>query len=255
MPRRRLIAAAATGVLALVALTGCRFETGADAAYVGDTRFTDHQIDTFVAQLKKDGAKIQDSDEPQVRRQIIADEVFVEVAKRFANEKGYPAPTDAADTLAQSAGQSFGLPANDPYVQLTATTEAYRQLLTEKAEEATVTDADYHAAFDLLVSQNAAGASDFSQVRQVLQSQFAADLAKGVTVRNELTDAMKRYDVSLNPRYQPAGISLATVPTQSGQNLTVAQLSIAGSAATPPVVDLTPTGTPIGDQSAANPAQ
>ncbi|GIH12116.1 hypothetical protein [Rugosimonospora africana] len=255
MPRRRLIAAAATGVLALAALTGCRFETGADAAYVGDTRFSNHQIDTLVAQLKKDGAKIQDSDQAQVRRQIVANEVFIEVAKRFSKEKGYPAPTENIDTLAQSAAQGIGLPINDAYVQLVATAEAYRELLTEKASEGTVTDADYRDAFNLLVSQQAAGPSDFAEVKQALQSQFASDLAKAVTVRNELTDAMKRYNVSLNPRYQPAGITLATVPTQSGDNLPVAQLTIGGSKGGAPVLDLTPTVAPTDDQSASNPAQ
>jgi hypothetical protein len=242
MPRRRLIAAAATGVLALVALTGCRFETGADAAYVGNTRFTNQAIDKTISQLKKNGANV--GDEAGLRQQIAADEVFVEVAKRYSVEKGFPAPTDDANSLAQSFAQGNGLPANDSYIQLAATTQAYVDLLTGKATAGKLTDADYRDAFNLLVNQQAAGPSDFQAVKQALQSQFADQLGKSVTVRNELTDAMKRYNVSLNPRYEPASVILATVPTQSGQNLAVAQLTIAGRGGGLPVIDLTPTVAP-----------
>jgi hypothetical protein len=247
MPRR-LFAAAATAALALVGLAGCRFETSADAAYVGDTRFSNQSIDQMIAQLKTDGAQVATADEVALRQRIAVDDVFVTVAGRFATERGFAAPNADVNTLAANFAQSSGLPANDGYIQLEAHAQAYSDLLSQSAKPAQLTDGDYRDAFNLLVKQQQADPTDFQGTKQALQSQVADQLARGVAVRNELASAIKRYNVSLNPRYQPASVTITSVSVGSGGSATLVQLNIVGSAGLPPVVDLTPTAP--ADQSA-----
>jgi hypothetical protein len=238
MPRR-LFAAAVAGVVALVALTGCRIESPADVAYVGSTRFSQADVDSVVKQLEVDGLKLADSDKARARQLIVQQEVFLEVAKRYAAEKGLPAP--AVDTA--SLAQANNLPESDPYVKLASSARAYFNLLQGKVPAAQPTDADYHAAFQLLVDQNEAQPSEEAALTQALRQGVAETIASGVALRNELSAAMKRYGTAVNPRYLPSAYPLATVQAPDGRSVVVVQLPLGGTASAAPVIDL-PTAAP-----------
>jgi hypothetical protein len=237
MPRR-LFAAAVAGVVALVALTGCRIESPTDAAYVGNTRYRQADVDRVIKQLDTDGLKVSDTQRGQLSQFIVEQSVFLDVAKRYAAEKGYRAPTvDAA-----GVAQTNRLPESDPLVQLVAASGAYRDLLLSKATPGKPTDADFHAAFNLLVQQNLVDAGGEAAATQQLRQNFADEMATGVGLRDELTAAMKRYGTTVNPRYLPLGFPLATVPTSSGGNASIVQLPLGGTGQAP-VLDL-PTSAP-----------
>jgi hypothetical protein len=224
MPRR-LIAAAVAGVAALVALAGCRIESPTDAAYVGNTRFSQADVDKLVKQLDTDGVQVTDANRASLRQFILARSVFLDVAKRYATEKGYAAPpVDAA-----AVAQANNLPANDPVVRLVAESDAYRQLLLGKASPAQPTDADYHDAFQLLVNQKEAQPGDEAALTQQLRQSVSETIASGVGLRNELAAAMRRYGATVNPKYLPTGFPLATVTAPDGRSVAVVQLPLGGT--------------------------
>jgi hypothetical protein len=243
MPRR-LITAALAGALALGALTGCRFESAADAAYVGDTRLTRADVDKVLDAMKADGLNIPDSDLVVRREDIVGSSVFRDVAKRYSQEKGYAAPSVDYDT----ASQVLMLPPTDPYVRLLAEADAYRTLLLDKVKPVQPTDGDYHDAYELLLSQPLSLGTE-AQVKAQLQQSFSQQISTGVALRNELTAAMNRYGTEVNPLYLPSGYPLAAVPTGNGGNAIVVQLPLGGSQQAP-VRDLMPTVEPTDDQSA-----
>jgi hypothetical protein len=238
MPRR-LITAAFAGALALAALTGCRFETAADAAFVGDTRYTQTDVDNILNTLKADGVNFTGVDLGQVRQDIVVQSVFRDVAKRYAQEKGYPAPTVDYGGVAQALG---GVPTSDPFVRAAAEADAYRMLLMSKVKPVAPTDADYHDAYELLLDQQAVSAGTEAQVKPQLQQAVSQDLGAGVALRNELTAAMKRYNTSVNPKYLPIAYPLVRVDTGTAQPAIV-ELSLGGSQQAP-VRDLVPTVAP-----------
>jgi hypothetical protein len=239
-----MISAAVAGALALAALTGCRFESATDAAYVGDTRYTLADIDRAINTLKADGADLSNVDQGALRQQFIVRFVFRDVAKRYAQEKGYPAPSVDYNSIAQSTG----LPVSDPYVQVRAQDEAYVKLLMSKVAPVQPTDADYHDAYELLLSQQAVSAGTEDQVKPQLQQSLSDTIGQGVALRNELTAAMTRYDTSVNPRYLPVGYPLAEA-TAGTSTVAIVELPLGGSRQVP-VRDLVPTVQPTDGQQA-----
>lgn len=218
MPRRRLSVVVATGALALAALAGCQVEPG-NAAFVGDSTFSQSAMDDIVKQVEADGAKLSADDQIGIRQEIVADEVFVDVASRYATEKGLGAP----DIDAQSTAAQYGLPPNNPFVLLTARTAAYQQLLTDKAKASKPTEADLHDVYDALVKQGTTSAP-YDKVMQQLHEQDGFDQA--VVVRHELLDAIPRYNVRINPMYD-GQFDLFDVKTQTG-SVPVVLLPLAG---------------------------
>src|SRR5262245_58087229 len=106
-------------VLGLGLLAGCRTQPGA-AAFVGEVRITDAQVEATVNRIDADlraGARPEGLPAEaygNIRRAVVQLQVFVEVAKRYAAEQRYDAPTpDYADW----AGR-VGLPQDDPFVRL-----------------------------------------------------------------------------------------------------------------------------------------
>jgi hypothetical protein len=234
MPRR-LFAAAAAGALALVALSGCRIESASDAAYVGDTSYSQADVSKVVDGMKADHATISDAQLAPLDQDIVARSVFLAVAKRYAAEHDYAIPAVNADSVAQAVS----LPASDPYVRLAAEAQAYQTLLLNKVTPARLGAGDYHDTFSLLLRQQAVDPGTETEVTQELQQKFADPLARAVGLRNELTAAMKRYDTSINPRYLPAGFPLMSVQTSSGGSVNVVEL-VMGGAGQAPVRDITP---------------
>jgi hypothetical protein len=241
MPRR-LITAALAGALALGALTGCRFVTANDAAFVGDTRYTQADVDKVVNTMHADGLDLSNVDLPTLRQTIVAQSVFRDVAKRYAQEKGYPAPTVDTDSIAQAVN----LPASDPFVQLVAEAQAYDTLLMSKVKPVQPTDADFHDAYELLLQQQAVSAGTEAQIKPQLQQNLSDAIGAGVALRNELTAAMTRYNTSVNPKYLPIGFPLEEATAGSTQ-VTIVELPLGGSQQAP-VRDLVPTVEPTNNQ-------
>jgi hypothetical protein len=227
MARRRLFIALATAGLALAALTGCRLETGS-AAYVGGTRFSQQQVDDMLAAYRKDGGQLKESDRPQARRSIAAELVFVEVARRYAADKGYDTP--AFDY--NSASSQSNLPATDPFLRMQVEANAWEQLLLEKSSAVQPTEADYRQMYQRLVAGGLS--ATYEQIKPELQQ--IATIPPGLGLRKELTAAIKRYQVALNPVYGDIEYPLVRVNGASGGTFVLVSVPL-GSGASPAVVD------------------
>jgi len=228
MPRRRLFLVVAAGVLALAALAGCRVEPG-NAAFVGSTTFSKADLDRIVDQYKRDGGKVEAADEVGIRGEITRDQVFVEVAARYAREQKFGDPTIDFEQYAQQSG----LPANDPALRLLATVEGYRTLLMGHVAPVEPTEAELHGVYDYLVSKQVNVGSYEETVPQLRQIEgFGA----AIGVRRALSDAVHRYQVQVNPLYD-AQFVLFTVQGQSS-SIPVVTLDLAGGGPAPGVTDL-----------------
>jgi hypothetical protein len=227
MAPRRLITALAAGALTLTALTGCRLEAGS-AAFVGGTRFTQAQVDGMLAAYTRDGGQLPDTARPQARKSVAGELVFVALARRYAQEKGYPDPTfDYSSAASQSS-----LPASDPYLQMHVQALAYQQLLLSKADALTPSEADYREMYQRLVDGGLS--ATYAQIRPELQQ--ISGIGQGLSLRNALTAAVKRYNVVVNPVYGDIEYPLVQVSGTSGGTFVLVSLPL-GTGGSPAVVD------------------
>jgi hypothetical protein len=222
MPRRRLSLVVAAGALALAAITGCRVEPG-NAAFVGDTTYSKADLDHMVDQFKKDGATVAAEDETLIRQEIARDQVFVGVAKRYADEQHYGTPNvDVSATARQ-----YNMPPSDPVMQLLAEVDAYRTLLFDHVKAVTPTEAELHDVYDFLVKSKV-GVGTYAETKPELLKLDGFNQAIGV--RRVLTDAVRRYDVELNPLYD-ADFVIFTIPGQTSPiPIVPVRLTVGGTA-------------------------
>lgn len=226
MARRRLVVVAAAGALALAGLTGCRIEAG-QAAYVGGTQYSTTEVDQVLSVARKDGFPL--ADKSGARQRIAADYVFTAVAQRYSAEKGYGQPTvDYA-----SVAQRVGIPVSDPFLRLELLAGGYVDLLEQHVPALTPTDTDYREVYANLLRQGIT--ITYPQIEPQLKQ--IASIPPAISLRKELTTAMKRYNVSVNPVYGPAQFTLLTVADPSGTQYTALTMALGRSDADNAVVD------------------
>lgn len=232
MARRRLVAVAVAGALVLAGLTGCRSEPGS-AAFVGGTRITVHTVDAMLDGLLVDGANVRESDKGAARQQITSVLTFLEVATRYAQSQGYPTPPAEYQALATQ----LGLPSSNGYVRAVAEAQAYQALLEQRATPVAVSDTEYGAIADRVNAQVGGAAGGRDEVVAQFKANFADQIGRAVAVRDELTKAIKQYDVTVNPLYAPAAWVLLQLQfKQTGQQVDLVVLPLTAGAGTPPAV-------------------
>jgi hypothetical protein len=224
---RRLLAVVASAGLALAALTGCRLEAG-NAAFVGDANVTQVRVDSVVNRLAQDGYKITDANRGDFRKAVVGDLLFTALAKRYAADKGYPAP--AVDY--QSAAQQSGLPANDPYLRMRVESQAYQQLLQQHSTPVAPTEADFQEMYHRLTAEGVTGS--YEQIKPELQR--INSIAPGLGLRRDLASAVHKYNVQVNPVFGAVEYPLVQVQDSSGQSFILVTLPL-GDNASPAVVD------------------
>jgi hypothetical protein len=242
MPRaRRLVPVAALALIAGVALAGCRSAPGT-AVYVGSVQISNRQIDQAMDGIRADVARL----DPQllnsifgdVRRELIGDLIFVQVARQYATAHDYALPAPDYDT---AAGE-IGLPVGDPYVHARADAKAYQALLATKLKPAEPSDADLREVYDRAVAFDQKNGTSILQGQSFenLKDAIAANtsISTGIILRNALRDAVKQADIVVNPRYLPVEYAVTELQTGSGQRPFVAvALQFGSGASGPPVVD------------------
>jgi hypothetical protein len=195
MPRR-LLAAAVAGTLALAGLAGCR-EVPTVAAYVGDAQLTNKQVDQMAQEFNTDpNQTVGDNRSTVVRWFIIR-----ELSRRIAQEHGITvAPVDASDVVADA--KELNAKVGDA-AQLVAEALAALDAIVPVSPPQVPTDADKREVFQILVDNHAAESSEF-QPRQF----DSTDLRAKLGLRAALREALHRYQLSVNPRYQPLALYL-----------------------------------------------
>lgn len=235
---RRAAVFAALALAGALALTGCRAEPGV-ALYVGDTRYTQQQVDGLAEQL----ATIPGIGTADSRKQVIQWVVARDVGKRIVADQKWPEPRvdtqESSGRFAEAVQQGIqqeeaaklgNNPTNEqvgkaeeeitrrvtdrmstlaPLVQLYAEFQAYIALAQQRSTAAQPTEQDYA---DLYRRAQQAGLVEPSMTvadyRSQLGEQNEQIFAANIGLRNLYADAIKRANVTVNPRYAPAELAL-----------------------------------------------
>src|SRR5690242_15564510 len=112
---RRLALVAVLALLGALALTGCRSEPSV-AAYVGDQKIMVKDIDGVIDDLSGHQLQVNPAQFGDVRQIILADLVFAEFGKRYADDKGWPAPSSPDAQALQAAAVDLNVPTTDAQV-------------------------------------------------------------------------------------------------------------------------------------------
>ncbi|WP_436523756.1 hypothetical protein [Actinoplanes sp. HUAS TT8] len=219
---RRLASMAVVASLAVAGLTACRSEP-ATAAYVGDTRITEKQVQKIWDEARQsvgDAGTV-----PVSRAQIVRALVTLPVMEQVAANNQVALP---ADLPYDQIAESVKLPATIEYVRLLTKTVALQILVNQKVTAvATLSEDDLRAVYKRAEDLHALrpGAT-FDAFRSGMDEELSAGLKSGVGRRNEIDAVTEKLHVTVNPRYQPMEIVTYAYPvSQTGSlNLVAAAL-------------------------------
>jgi hypothetical protein len=219
MNARRLPVIAVLGLLVLAGLVGCRSDP-AVAAYVGDARVTEAEVDQVIGDLRSevgdsideqlaelaselDAAALAEQETQRfdeleqqlaaIRDRVVEMRVLTEAGAGYAEQEGLAV---AAPDLAQ-IGTDLGLSPDSEYVAVVAEFVAVMDALQDSVAPAPPAEADQREVYDHLVDDGLVSAP-FAQVRPELDQQL---LGQPVALRDRLAEAVSRAGVRLNPRY------------------------------------------------------
>lgn len=242
--RRRIAAVVALGALALGALSACRADAGT-AAFVGDTRFTQAQINSAVAGTKDAAASRSD-----LQHQYVTDLVYVQVLRRYAAAQGIDLTEPTADLISQTA-TDLGAPESNPFVKAHAQAQTYGVQLAAKADPVTPTDAELQPMYQRAVAAGLADPKNFAQFKTTILS--VPDFARYVGLQKQLEKAVATDNISINPRYAPTctanpcpGFHYDMLPLGNGQGQQFSSviLPLGPANVTAPVIDVPATNAP-----------
>ncbi|WP_433374747.1 hypothetical protein ACQPZX_04605 [Actinoplanes sp. CA-142083] len=202
--------------LAVAGLSACRSEPTV-AAYIGDTKITEDRVDAVFDETRAAVIPPKEGEQPvpaptraDVARAIIGADVLAQVGKQ--HNVTLPADIGQAD-----AASTLHLRPDAEYVQLYATVKAYVTLLKQgAAATGEPTEADLRQVFDVLVANGEADASQFAQFQSQLPAQNKQLVVSAAAVRDQINEVTGPLRVRVNPRYQPASISVLEFQTQNG---------------------------------------
>jgi hypothetical protein len=246
--KSRLVAVATAGLLAVGGLTACQAQPGA-ALFVGDTRIPSSQIDSAMDDITAVPNNVPKS---ELRALMAQDLAFIELADRYAKQKGITLPPVPPGQAAALASNGFTVKDADT----NAFFKSYLQARSDSAallaaqEPVTPTDAELHATFDQLVAQGGVAAEQFSAFKAAVLSDDKAKTAFGL--KRELTKLMETAPVKISPQYQlpcekepcqQLGFTLYQVTTQDQSTIPLVVLPLTEQTGTPVVLNLPQIGT------------
>jgi hypothetical protein len=215
MPRRRPFAAiAAFALLGALALTGCGKAQPGTAAYVGDTRYTERQLDILVDEIRRVPSEAQP---PDPRGWALARLILGDIARRVTTERNISVPAAEYDESAQR----LGLPADSPLVRLRADFDAVAGALVAQVQPIPATEDDYREIWDALRRDpRLIPGTTYEQVVDALRNDTSVPLALGV--RQVLREEAAKTRIVVNPVYRPLivniGIGDAPLPLLLGED-------------------------------------
>jgi hypothetical protein len=196
MPRSRPFAAiAALALLGALALTGCGKAQPGTAAYVGDTRYTERQLDTLVDEIRRIPSEAQP---PDPRDWVLARLILGDIARRVATERNITVPAAEYD----EGAARLRLPANSPLVRLLAELDAMVGALAAQVEPIPATEDDYREIWDSLRRDpRLEPGTTYEEVAEFLRNNTSLPLALGL--RQVLREQAAKTRIVVNPVYRP----------------------------------------------------
>jgi hypothetical protein len=200
-PRRSVIVA----VLVLVAglgFAGCGRAQPGVAFYIGDTRYTEKQLDAIVDEVR---LAVPDAKAADVRGVTVNRLVLRDLSQRAAKEKSVDVPApDYAGTA-----RRLRLPENAKLTRVIAESTAATNALIEVASPVQATDKDLRDIYEVYV---ATGQQVRSFEEEAASLRANTLLPKVLGVRDLLVAQAEKVGVQVNPRYLPLTASLGEVP-------------------------------------------
>jgi hypothetical protein len=215
---RRMAAVAVLGAVAAAALASCGLQPD-KAASVGDTAFTEKQVD---AAVKAAGGQ-------RTRSQVVQDMVIAESCKQYA--KANNVTYDAAAVAKQLGEQGLGA---GIYQDVLATRTACMTAVTKDPAELAPTEAELHKLYDDVtkIDPSLLGTSFDQAKQQLLQNE---QVTNAFAQQHAVTKVTKDQDISVNPRYRTL-----TMPLLATQGNDVVLKVDLGEQANPAVTDAPP---------------
>jgi hypothetical protein len=207
MPRTRRIALlVALGLTASLGLAGCGKAQLSVAAYVGQHRYTERQIDRFAKEARDAGRTEAFAD---VRTFGVSTLVLNDLAHRAVARLGLAVgPADYA-----GAAESLHLPESATFARLSAEFEAAANAIQTNVQPVRPTDADLREIYDAGIARGElAPNAKFSDVADDLRSNTRVPVV--LAVRNVLRDEAAKVKVVVNPRYTPLVASVGGIPLE-----------------------------------------
>ncbi|MEU1588934.1 hypothetical protein [Micromonospora sp. NPDC005710] len=249
--RARRLAAVATVALGLVALSGCRAEPGI-AAYIGDQRITDVQVNAAMKDLrtKNPAPETSASGQPAAAEptvpgvaDVVRTMVLTRVCEKLSAEKNYqPRGQVAVD----QAAQSLGLDAETGHVREVA--KLYTCLSGLPADPV---EPSKEEIAEVIAAGRAAGKIPAETTDEAAAQQLDGEQLRGaLATKRILAEAVGRYDVTVNPRYRPLEFPLLSFDAKSPA-VSVPLGEPASDAVTDLVTPEEPTATPKAEGTAS----
>jgi hypothetical protein len=213
---RRLSLVAVLAVAGLFGMSACRSQPNV-AAYVGDKVITVDQVDAVADEYLAQNPQAK-SATGFMRQRVLSMMVFVEVAKRYAEEKHLGAL--AQDPAADVAAQGSLWPGYDT-LDLTAT--LYESLLSNAVNQSQMSDDDYREVARTMAGQPV-NDEVLAQLRPILQR--AQGLPLAVSLRKEIDGKIGGYRIDVNPRYQSLDFIMFIVQMPDGRNYPAVKVTL-----------------------------
>jgi hypothetical protein len=196
----RFAVVAALALLGALALTGCGKAQPGTAAYVGDTRYTESQIDDLVEEIQRSNPDTRPS-EP--RGWVLARLVLGDLARRAAAAKSIAVPAARYDENAQR----LGLPADSKLVRMRAEFDAVANALVTNVQPVSPTEDDLREIWAALSKDpRLVPGTRYEDVVDALRADSGVPVALGV--RKALREEAEKTDVVVNPAYRPLVVNL-----------------------------------------------
>jgi hypothetical protein len=239
---RRLASVAVVASLAVTVLSACRSQPSV-AAYVGDQRITEAQVQTVWDNAKSAAATQPATDangQPVPfglqRGEIVQVLATIPVLDAIAKQDGLtPGPIDA-----NTASQDTGLPATTTYTKAYAQEHALLAALKSKNQNApTASDADLQELHQNLLTAGAQVDPNFASFKSTLTPDQSQQVNASAAVGQEVEKAVAGpLNVRVNPRYGTVTLSLLdTQNQQTGALVPLITAPLNPSASPAPVVD------------------
>jgi hypothetical protein len=209
MPRR-LLAAAVAGALAVTGLAACRDQPTV-AAYVGSAQLTNAQVEQMLGEFDADAPDGAGAE----RTELVSDFVIREVSRRVAEEHHINVPAVDPAGLANVATGMHAKLGSAAALEAGAIA-AYRAVFRLGTPQAP-SEAEKREIFGAMVKAKLATPDQYEQFQNGFDT---PQVEAALGLRPVLRDALRRYRVTVNPRYQPVGLPVLFVNYQ-GQTITL----------------------------------
>jgi hypothetical protein len=218
--RGRWAPVAVLSIVAALLLSGCRSQPGV-AAYVGNTAYTETQVDKIINEVQRLSTGNMPEDERQqadlekqqilsdlgtLRRDVVSALVLHDLGKQLAAERHIDVPPIDYDAFAQQFQTLPGTMLNKVQADWITVATA----LVPTVEPKQPTDADIRAIYNNLRTTNRLPAG--ATLQQVKEAYDTTRIRQVIGLRDVMAEAARQRPVTINPRYRPLTVSLGDIP-------------------------------------------